>query len=244
MQTLSAEALLMTWEHGRAECLPIRRALVLLSALQPDASFQDLAELTVGERDRQLLLLRRYLFGSSVDVLITCPACGEMLETAFDIAQLVDESPGRHESVSLECQGYGLEVRQPTSDDLLAVANVVGMDAQRAGLLDRMIVRATRGAEDVAVADLPAHVLTDVERLLRESDPCGDIRLNLECHTCRHRWQSVFDIVSFLWKELDAWAIRLLRDVHTLARAYGWHEADILQMRPWRRQCYLEMLGT
>ncbi len=51
-----------------------------------------------------------------------------------------------------------------------------------------------------------------------------------------------FDIVSFLWNELNAWAIRTLREVHILASAYGWSETDILAMSPWRRQFYLEVL--
>ena len=52
----------------------------------------------------------------------------------------------------------------------------------------------------------------------------------------------LFDIGYLLWKEIDAWAIRLLRDIHDLALTYGWGEAEILNMNPWRRNCYLEML--
>ena len=45
------------------------------------------------------------------------------------------------------------------------------------------------------------------------------------------------------WAELDAWARRLLLDVHTLARAYGWSERDILQLTETRRQFYLNLIG-
>jgi hypothetical protein len=34
-----------------------------------------------------------------------------------------------------------------------------------------------------------------------------------------------------------------MRQVHTLALAYGWREIDILAMSSWRRQAYLEMLS-
>jgi hypothetical protein len=34
-----------------------------------------------------------------------------------------------------------------------------------------------------------------------------------------------------------------LREVHTLAWAYGWREADILAMSPARRQFYIELVG-
>jgi len=51
-----------------------------------------------------------------------------------------------------------------------------------------------------------------------------------------------FDIASFFWAEICVQAKRLLREVHTLARAYGWREMDILSMSPARRQFYLEMV--
>jgi hypothetical protein len=49
--------------------------------------------------------------------------------------------------------------------------------------------------------------------------------------------------VSFFWNEINTWAYRMLRDVHALATAYGWREADIVAMSPWRRQVYLDMVS-
>ena len=63
----------------------------------------------------------------------------------------------------------------------------------------------------------------------------------LYCPECGHRWHATFDIVSFFWSEIDAWAYRTLHQVHRLASAYGWREADILAMSPWRRQFYLSL---
>jgi hypothetical protein len=78
---------------------------------------------------------------------------------------------------------------------------------------------------------------------MAQADPQADVQLALCCPRCSHEWQEVFDIVSFFWSEISAWTARILREVHTLACAYGWREADILAMSPGRRQCYLEMLG-
>ncbi|HEX2516118.1 MAG TPA: phage baseplate protein, partial [Chloroflexota bacterium] len=39
-------------------------------------------------------------------------------------------------------------------------------------------------------------------------------------------------------------ARRLLREVHTLARAYGWREAEILALPGRRRQTYLDLVGA
>ncbi len=53
-----------------------------------------------------------------------------------------------------------------------------------------------------------------------------------------------FDILSYLWTEIEDWAQRLLVDVHTLAVSYGWSERDILALSPRRRRMYLELLGA
>ena len=74
-------------------------------------------------------------------------------------------------------------------------------------------------------------------------DPQANVQMNLSCVRCGKHWQAVFDIESFLWSEINRWAERLLLEVHQLARAYGWREADILAMSPHRRRFYLDMLG-
>ena len=50
------------------------------------------------------------------------------------------------------------------------------------------------------------------------------------------------DIGEFFWRELTVQAKRLLREVHLLARGYGWREADVLALHPRRRQAYLDLL--
>jgi hypothetical protein len=69
------------------------------------------------------------------------------------------------------------------------------------------------------------------------------VQLSLTCPDCDARWDAPLDIASFLWSEVQAWALRTLADVHTLARAYGWAEADILALSPPRRQAYLELIA-
>jgi hypothetical protein len=90
---------------------------------------------------------------------------------------------------------------------------------------------------------LPAEVVEAIVNEMARRDPQADIRFALSCPDCAHQWEAIFDIVSFAWNEISAWAGRLMRQVHTLALAYGWREIDILAMSSWRRQAYLEMLG-
>jgi hypothetical protein len=90
---------------------------------------------------------------------------------------------------------------------------------------------------------LPDSVIQAVLERMGHADPQANLEIELSCPACSHNWQETFDIVSFLWSEITAWAIRILREVHVLASAYGWREADILAMNPRRRQAYLELIS-
>ena len=79
---------------------------------------------------------------------------------------------------------------------------------------------------------------------MAEVDPQADVQMDLTCPACGHQWQALFDIESFFWREISAWANRILREVHALASAYGWRESDILSMSTWRRQTYLNLIGA
>jgi hypothetical protein len=86
-----------------------------------------------------------------------------------------------------------------------------------------------------------------VDRLaerLAAGDPWAETLLALRCPACRHEWTVLLDTAAFVWTALRSRAQRLVHDVHTLARAYGWREADILAMSSWRREAYLELVGA
>ena len=89
---------------------------------------------------------------------------------------------------------------------------------------------------------LPATVMDAFNVTLAEHDSSAEIELTMNCPACRNHWQLLFDIMTFLWREITVQAKRLLRDIHILARAYGWSERDILAMSATRRHLYLEMV--
>jgi hypothetical protein len=95
----------------------------------------------------------------------------------------------------------------------------------------------------MALDQLPQDVMQELVDEMARADPLADIQFMLACPFCGRKWQAVFDIVSVLWSEIDTWAHRTLRDVHTLALSYGWSESDILALSPSRRQIYLDMVG-
>ena len=113
--------------------------------------------------------------------------------------------------------------------------------------LQQVLARCVLAAMHAGVAHdgarLPESVVAALVAAMAAADPLADIRLGLICPACGHAWQVLFDIVTFFWSEIDAWARRTLREVHALARAYGWREAEILALTARRRQHYLEILA-
>jgi hypothetical protein len=248
MQLPSAQSLLAAWETGRAVPRQTQRALALLSAAYADLPPHAIAQLSIGARDRLLLLLRRHMFGPQLVSVTACPGCRAELEMDFSVDDLdaacatTEDFEACPQSLSLCQDGYDVAFRLPDSIDMLALPEHASPDQCRMRLLERVMERASHGGQDVAATDLPLAVLEAIDAHMALADPQADIRLDLICAECGNGWQAAFDVVSFLWSEVDAWAIRTLRDVHRLARVHGWSEAEILSLSPWRRQCYLDML--
>lgn len=240
MRAIVASDVLASWEQGLGQGV-VERGLTLLALARPDLPRSDLAAVSIGERDRQLLRLREALFGSRLVGLIPCPNCGEQLELEVDLPALSQVEAAPEDALLLREEGYELQLRRPDSLDLLACAE--GNEAAEA-LLHRCIASARREGAPVAVEELPEAVIERAVRRLAEADPLADAHFTVSCASCAHAWSAPFDVVSFLWVEIEAWSTRLLQEVHVLATAYGWTERDILDLGPARRQRYLQMVGA
>jgi hypothetical protein len=247
MRLPSASELVALWESGLG-LTPIERGLRLLAALFPEVSDEELANYTIGERDAWLLTLREQLFGAEVASVATCPQCGEPLELNFSVPTVRTPagSAGQHREVVVHAEGYAIRCRLPTSADLLAVAGIGGAESAQQALFGRCILAVAADGTAEAPSSpqqLPTGVAAAIVEQMAQADPQADVRLALICPACSHQWLAQFDILAFLWDELADWVQRTLREVHRLAMAYGWREADIMAMSAWRRQWYLQLIG-
>jgi hypothetical protein len=234
---LTEPGLLAVWEAGRGAGR-VRRALLLAAAAGADPA--SAADLALGRREELVLGLRERCFGGTFDCAVNCPSCGEELElelTADDVR--VPAPRGEHR---LAHDGFDVEFRLVTSRDLLAV-DPAAAGARRA-LLGGCVVTARRGGRQVRVDELTDGVLDALAAALSTQDPQAGVVLPLDCAGCGHEWESPFDVGEYLWAELDAYARRLLLDVHQLASAYGWTEDDVLAVSPGRRQVYLDLVAS
>lgn len=243
MRPLSAHQILRSWEVGQSQS-PTERALTLLAFVYPDKKLDELASFPVGQRDAHLLKLRELTLGPQLNGVTDCPKCRERLEFQLNAPdlQLADPNQPRALSQVVQQDGFEVEFRLPNSWDLAAIAACQDTATADALLLQRCIMQASRDGSGITPQELPGDVITQLTNQMVEADPQAEILLALNCAACGHEWQALFDILSFFWTELTAQAKRLLQEVHTLARFYGWREADILSMSAKRRELYLEMV--
>lgn len=241
---LTASELLVIWEKGIDRQMFERALLLLETAL--DQSQENLAALTIGHRDLKLLELREALFGHAVPCIIPCPACNERLELNLDSNELRVSRGSRDEPAkqTLVIDGLTLEYRLPNSADLSFTSSALDSNYAREMLMGRCLLAAHDGEREVGCGELPSSVLDALSTAMAEADPQSHLELALTCPACEHNWSAVFDIASYLWSEIQNWAMRTLREVHMLASAFGWREADILALSPLRRQLYLQSVGV
>jgi hypothetical protein len=228
------------------------RTLLLLAAAHPGIEREALLAWPVGRRDLHLLALRAACFGRDVESLADCPACGGHLEIAFDVADIAVPVQKREPAslqvpvpedapqVTADWNGRVLHFRLLNAGDLLTLSQCRDLSEARRQLLHRCCLDEDRAEVDT----LPESVVEELAQRMAEADPQADVRLELTCPSCDHAWMAVFDIAAHLWAEVDAWAQRTLIAVHTLARAYGWREAETLALSPQRRQRYLDLIAS
>lgn len=241
---LTADILLRLWEVGSAQH-PLDRALTILTVSETNQTRAELARLPSGRRDERLLVIYERTFGSQLAGQGRCPQCNEEIEFTLNAGDLLAAATAGDGTQPLIAASAGYEVtyRLPNSFDLATVARLSDVAEARQRLLQECIVQATYEGVTITPERIPEAIIDLVIEQIAAHDPLAVIELNLICPACGCQWSLLFDIVAFLWGKIEAQAQRLLREVHTLAQAYGWREADILALNPARRQAYLEMVS-
>ena len=245
MCPLTATDILRIWEIAERQG-PFDQALTILAVTYPERSMDQLADLSLAQRDRLLFKLRRQLFGSELSGFVECPECRERLEFSLGISEICGTRPAEiaFDEQSFSVEGFDFRFRLPNSRDLILASACHGPQQARKLLIQRCLQECRREGTTVTCDELPEAVVACVAQHVSQCDPLQEVLLDMTCPACRHRWHSLFDIVTFFGTELANQAKRLLREVHLLACAYGWREADILAMSAGRRHAYLEMVSA
>lgn len=236
MTRLSDQSLLQVWD-GVEAAGPAARPAELLDALRTalgEETGTPAAGLPVGRRDRALIALRRRLFGAGMTCHAPCPACGEAIEVTLDLDAF---GPGgrTRDAVEVRHGGHLHRLRPATSRDLAAA--VARPPAERIAALIRAC------ALGPLPDPLPPGFVEAASEALRTADPDAEIRVALTCPDCGTAADLDFDIGACLAEDIRRAARRLLREIHHLASAYGWSEAECLAVPARRRRDYI-LIGS
>jgi hypothetical protein len=239
MPGLSAAATLDLWE--RTARLPaVDRAVALAVAAEPTFDVEAMAQLPVGRRDARLLRLRTELAGDTFDAIAACPACGEQVEFAADARTLSALGTDRVDAVPLELDGFRVAWRPPDSHDVVAAATASDALQAEHVLLARCVMAVTGPSGELPAEALPDRVREAVSSAMAAADPLAEVLISLRCPACDSGFEAELDLAGFVWAEVNARAQRVLREVATLARAFGWTEDQTLALTDERRASYLQ----
>ena len=205
---------------------------MLFALARPEVEPDTLADQPLGRRNEALLRLRQATFGDRLRTYLDCPCCGQRLEFDLEIAKLLATPAAGDVPIEVD----GLRFRLPNSRDLARITQDSGVDVAALHLLRLCLIQSRETLEDTALEPL----IERVERAMEQVDPWADFALDFQCEACGQAWTASLDIPSLFWEEIEARAGGLLEEVHLLARAYGWREADILGLSEARRAAYLQ----
>jgi hypothetical protein len=220
--TDDAGATLTMWEV-LASTAAIARGAAMLVVSGRAASLAEAIDAPLAAGAGAALSELRCREGNSVDTVITCPACGAMLDAPLLLDELPQAAPTGPVAVG------DVTVRAPSTRDLLSVVDAADPAAA-------LRARCIEGPSDWEVNAPPRADLTAAAEEL-----CGAaaVALRAECPDCGAAIVADVDVVDILFARITDDAMAVLRDVGELAAAFGWAESDILALTPVRREHYL-----
>jgi hypothetical protein len=241
-----------------AATLPVERATALLARCVTQlgghecSGTEQIRDLSMGDREALLLHVRRMTFGERIDCTLDCPACAERMDFQLRAQELMVSTaegpqPRYEEDFLLDGVKFRARFRLPTGTDVETVLRTEHGDPEQAAhaLLFRCVewIHGLDGGAGLSGEAWPVELVAQITARMSELDPQSEIRLQLTCPACEHVFEALFDTSDYFLRELSSRERRLYEDVHQLALAYHWSEAEILQMPPRRRKVYLDLLA-
>lgn len=222
---------------GGSEEMLLREAVgldrtVAVELLQRLTTVPDVLALTVYEFEKLLLHVRQIVLGDRVMAEAVCD-CGQPVDIDFRISDYLNHripredrtlAPGK-EPLWFALPESGIEFRLPTTGDQMEVA--AETDPVRA-----LIQRCVRPAEGAG----------PIRRYMELLAPLMSGPLKGFCPHCKKTTRVLFDVPSFVLRELGAQVSLIYEDIHLLASHYHWSEERILGLPRMRRMEYVEMV--
>jgi hypothetical protein len=209
--------------------------------------------LTRGDRHFLALHLRAALFGDRISLVVACanPACAARADLELEVSALAPErsEPGP-EFLEVATPAGTARLREPTGADDTFLAGLAeappdgDRPARSAHLWSRLVLDlAGEGAlSPQRWLSLEPPVRQAIALGLAEGTSGPDLGFVTGCPSCGAMMELELDPLALLVRQLRQGTERLSAEVHCLAWAYGWSEADVLALPRPRRWRYLELV--
>ena len=181
------------------------------------------------------LAIRQAWIGDRLSTDGACSECAERVDVSFRIGEYLNHfQPSTPADVAAADDGWyevsGIRFRVPTVADL---TDALGSDNNTA----------TLAAKCVQPGDLSEQQWQIVDAALDQIAPSLDGMVGGLCPECGASMQLRLDPCSYVMAELRELFAGIYYEVHLLARAYGWKEADVLSMGRSRRIKYAHLVS-
>lgn len=186
---------------------------------------------TINRRLQGLLAVTHATCGESLVLTAQCqsPTCGQLMDLPLQLRAFARSEDPRQVDLHLS-DGTQVGLRVPTGED------------QRTWLQTRTTTN--RMVEDLLSRPWDSQTATETrdaaDALLAESDPLTTLEIETHCPECGASNLVPVDLEQQCLCSLVVWQSRLLDQVHHLALAYHWTEAEILAIPASRRRLYLD----
>lgn len=226
--------LLDAWEAGSA-VTGVARDAVLLHACGAVGDLDEALDLGVGELAARAVDVHVAAFGDVVEGVLHCGSCDAVLEAPVLLSDLPAATADGTATVATS--GPALQVRVPTTRDLLAAADAPDPGAH---LLACCVTSVT--GTPVHVAGLPPDVRAAVDAAAEGVAGPASVVVRATCPGCGAEARAPLDVPALLWERVQLAAPALLAEVAELAAAFAWSEAEVLSLSSARRHAYLSLI--
>lgn len=197
---------------------------------------------SVAERDRVYAAIARATFGDRVEARATCDGCGERYELTFALSALEAARP----LVSSDVGDIAVRTVEQVFGDFVGVGVArVGDTAVR--VRPPTVGELARWGDDALSRFREACVVGDasdeaIDRALEEGAPLLDASLDAPCPACGRARRERFEIGAWLFSGLLRERRVALRELHVLARAYGWSLESLLGLTRSQRHAFVRLV--
>jgi len=168
--------------------------------------------------------------------------CRELMEFELDLTRFIQAEP----SISFFCRPdpeTELELRHPSGlDQLNWINNQADWANNWFSEMASSLVCRVNGETPSRRFRVSEDWLDSIGMALEQHDDLMTLEVNAGCPACGQDLLIDLDLEEKLLENLATEQKRLLRQIHRLARAYHWSEADIVAMPNRRRQYYLAQI--